>query len=347
MADRGQDGGWVADPSITWRILLTARLTAAPHEDDVRAALAVLHHEQGWPDSGTVVVGVEAAVLRATIGEAPGTGLVVGLAGDTVVVSAHHSRVDGLGLLAVLAALTHRPVTSSARGAADRPATSGLAATIGRRLVEVATTPPARITGASKTTSKTASKTASTGDVYVCVDVPGAPRTADLVHAAARAVVAHNAGRTTHVAIAVGVSRVGGGETRIADHSALLRLRDVEQLDLAGVQAALSSAAMQPDAAGAGAEGAGGGALMRWGLRVMAPRLGSTLLVSHLGRLSAPGVEHLAFHPVTAGGTGISLGAATLGEATTLTLRARGRAWTHNDLERLLEVVARKLVQER
>lgn len=330
------EGDWVADPGITWRILLTADLTAAPLENDVRAALADLHAAQGWPGAGTVMTSDDGPALRRTLGDLPGRDLAVGLAGRTVVVSAHHSRVDGLGLLAVLAAVTGTAVTSSARGVADRPAAAGLVGTVGRRLVEVAATPPARVDGVGDT--------GATGDTYVETTLPGARRTADLVHAAARAVVAHNRGRTRHVAIAVGVSRAGGDETRIADHSALLRLRDVERLDLAGVRAALASAPTQHAAQGGSG---GGGAVLRLGLRALAPRLGSTLLVSHLGTVTAPGVERLAFHPVTAGGTGLALGASTLAGTTTLTLRGRGRSWTHDGLERVLEAVAREVRGDR
>lgn len=348
MSVPGRNGaadGWVADPSITWRILLTADLVAPPHPHDVRTALAALYAAQGWAGVGSVVTGDDVEALRRSLGEVPGAGLVVGLAGPTIVVSAHHSRVDGLGLLAVLTALTGGLVSSSARGVADRPSGSGFVGTVGRRLLEVAAAPPARIAGSQRSTH-------ARGDVYLATDVPGEHRTSDLVHAAAGAVVAHNgARRTRHVAIAVGVSRAGGDQTQIADRSALLRLRDVERLDRQDVRAALAVAPTQH--LGGTSAGSGGGAVMRLGLKALAPRLGSTLLVSHLGTVSAPGVDHLAFHPVTAGGTGLSLGAVTLGQvgpvgaSTTITLRGRGRSWTRDGLEHLLEAITRELRQQR
>jgi hypothetical protein len=67
------------------------------------------------------------------------------------------------------------------------------------------------------------------------------------------------------------------------------------------------------------------------------------VLVSHLGRVTAPDVRELAFHPVTAGGSGLSLGAVTLGDRTTLTLRARASAWDADGLEQLLEAIATHL----
>ncbi len=102
----------------------------------------------------------------------------------------------------------------------------------------------------------------------------------------------------------------------------------------------MRSAPVQPAAAGAGAAGG----LVGVGLRLLAPRLGSTLLVSHLGEVTAPGVADLAFHPVTAGGTGLALGAVGLGGRTVLTLRGRARDWDQNGLERLLEAVLGGLV---
>ena len=55
--------------------------------------------------------------------------------------------------------------------------------------------------------------------------------------------------------------------------------------------------------------------------------------------MPAPGVRTLSFHPVTAGGTGLSLGAVGHDGATTLTLRGRASSWNDNGLEQLLEAV--------
>jgi hypothetical protein len=78
-------------------------------------------------------------------------------------------------------------------------------------------------------------------------------------------------------------------------------------------------------------------------MRLLARRLGSTLLVSHLGEVTAPRVERLAFHPVTAGGTGIALGAVGHRGRTVLTLRARAADWDADGLERVLEAVGGRL----
>ena len=81
------------------------------------------------------------------------------------------------------------------------------------------------------------------------------------------------------------------------------------------------------------------GGAVSLGLRLLAPRLGSTLLVSHLGDVTCPGVAALAFAPVTGGGSGVSLGAVGHDGATTLSLRARGRTHDADDLAELLEAI--------
>src|SRR5690606_22715834 len=123
--------------------------------------------------------------------------------------------------------------------------------------------------------------------------------------------------------------------------SALLRLRDVERLDLPAIEDALRNAPPQTPPVIAEPR--------RWtplvdratraGMRLLGPRLGSTMLVSHLGQVTAPGVERLAFHPVTAGGTGLSLGAVGHDGRTVLTLRGRATQWEDNGLEQVLEAV--------
>ncbi len=307
---------WVADPTIGWRILLTATLPDPPPVDsDVRSAASTdeLRRALVAPDPAPVLVGV---------------------AGHDLVVSAHHSAVDGLGLLRILEQRGHGPVTSSARGVADRPAGRGYAGTVARRLAEAAFRAPGRITA-----QRRGGVTGPTpGDVMVEVELPGSFRTAEIVHAAAAALTDLGAG--PRVAVAVGATRDPDPGGAIADRSVLLRLRDVERLDLAGVERALREVPVErPPVTGSGAVDRAAAVA----IRMLARRLGSTLLVSHLGEVTAPHVERLVFHPVTAGGTGISLGAVGHRGSTVLTLRARAADWNADDLERVLEAVGGRL----
>jgi hypothetical protein len=317
---------WGNDPSIAWRILLTAvparPLTAARLGERQQA----LHVEQRWPAPPPVVSGGPEAIRR-DLAEVRALPLVVGLAEDRIVVSAFHAYVDGLGLLDVLAALTGSSVTSSARGVADRPAEAG--GLVGR-LCEVALAPPAKVA--------VPPATATDGDAYSVRTVPGRVRTSALVHAAVAAVVAHNTahGRSSsRVTVAVGAGRPKADGGRLANRSELIRLRDLEGLPLSAVEDALRTAPLS----GTGGSGVGGGRLAGLALRALAPRLGSTLLVSHLGEVTASGATDLAFYPVTAGGTGLSLGAVGHAGRTVLTLRGRGSAWDEQGLEALLNRV--------
>ncbi|MEQ6901736.1 hypothetical protein [Nocardioides sp. YIM 152588] len=188
----------------------------------------------------------------------------------------------------------------------------------------------------------------------VDLTVPGGHRTSDLVHAAASALGAAGGRR---VAIAVGASRrtppddpaadpaAGPGTgPRIADRSALLRLRDVERMDRDQVREAIRSAPVEASPHGEeGVRSRLAAGLLGAGIRLLAPRLGSSLLVSHLGRVDGTGVDRLLFHPVTAGGSGLSLGAVVLGDTTTVTLRGRARTWNDDGLEQLLEAIVDRL----
>lgn len=95
---------WGGDPSIAWRILLTAVPTSLPTVEQLAARQAALHEAQGWP-APLPVAGGDAETLRRDLAELRDVPLVLGLAADQVVVSAFHAYVDGLGLLDALAAL--------------------------------------------------------------------------------------------------------------------------------------------------------------------------------------------------------------------------------------------------
>jgi hypothetical protein len=314
---------WGGDPSIAWRILLTAVLTTPPTVAALAARQEALHRAQGWPAPPPVLSG-DPDTVRRDIAEVRDVPLVVGLAGDQLVVAAFHAYVDGLGLLDVLAALTGEEVTTSARGVADRPASGGGALD---RLREVALAAPAKVARPLVTSA--------TGDAYASIHVPGRVRTADLVHAAVSAVVDHNTEherRSRHVTVAVGAGRPAAPGERLANRSELIRLRDLEGRSRAEVQDALRSTPLDQ----AGGSGAGGGRLAAYAQRALAPRLGSTLLVSHLGDVTTSAATDLAFYPVTAGGSGISLGAVGHDGRTVLTLRARATAWNAPGLADLL-----------
>jgi hypothetical protein len=261
----------------------------------------------------------------------------VAVDGASIVVASRHDALDGLGMLTVLGRLLGAPVRSSARGVA--PADRERRGAVLARVAELAVRPQAVV-------APSASRVRS-GDVFAAITVEGAPRTADLVRAGARAVGRWNRDHdrpARPISVAVGVSTVGGDSDELADRSGFLRLRDVETMSRAQVRDLLAREPLQP----------GGGdtrrptvvaAVTDLALRMAAPRLGSTLLVSHLGVLEAPpGVHDPAFYPVSGGGSGLSLGAVTLRGRTTLTLRARASGHDDEGLQALLALVVEELV---
>lgn len=319
-----RDRPWQGDDSLVWGITLEAGLAPG-------AALLALQRCALLPVGAEVVPGpdVDALELAGTPFTAP---VRLGTRADTLVVAADHHRVDGLGLLGVLGVLLDAPVTSAARGLADRPSRPFVRAALAR-LTEAALAPTAvvaptgvRVAGADLTTE---------------LRLDGAVGSAELVVASAAAVSSWNSDHGVpgrHVAVAVGASRRPGTTPTVEDASAYLRLTDVEELDLAGVREALRTAPAEPGADQVPTSPAVA-RVAAWAGR----RLGSTLLVSHLGDVTAPGVGALAFRPVTGGRSGISLGAVTLEDRTTLTLRARPGSHTPADLATLLDRVAAAL----
>lgn len=321
----------IVDTTVPWRILLTAVPSATVDAAVLTSRLAGLLADQGWPGTPHLVAGADLDAMRRQLAAHHEAPIVVGLCGDAVVLSGDHAWLDGLGLFEVLGRLLDSPVASAARGVAGRAAAT---AALPRRLLEVALAPPAALA--------LVPVQPAAGDVLVQHVVEARVRTADLVWATSAACSAYNAvhgRRTRHIAIAVGAARREPAAGVIADRSELLRLRDVERLSREQVALAVRTAPRQPplQVGGTSARLAG------TALRVLAPRLGSTCLVSHLGEVSAPGVRELAFHPVSVGGTGLSLGALGLHGATVLTLRARGHQWDVPTLTRLLDLVVASL----
>jgi hypothetical protein len=298
----------------------------------VAERLGELAARAGWPALApdSVVAGERRALLGTL--SADGAHVIrVGLHEDGLLVAGRHDALDGLALLACAEHLLGVRLRSAARGVGERVG-AGRRALI-ERAWEVAARPPARVAPASLPL------TAAVQDAFARTTLDATPRTADLVLAGARAVARWNADHGTsarRVCVAVGVSTVGGDTADLADRSGFLRLRDVERLEPDDVRAALASAPLQPGAGAARRPSALLGAVVR----LAAPRLGSTLLVSHIGSIEADSaVSSQDLYPLSGGGSGLSLGAVTIRGLTTVTLRARGRTHDDQGLEQLLALV--------
>ncbi|WP_457111147.1 hypothetical protein [Marmoricola sp. URHA0025 HA25] len=317
-------------------MLLDVTTAVALGRVSLEEGLEDLARTAGWsaPSSSAVVAGGR----RELLGELAAGGSQVARVGvhdAGMVLAARHNALDGLAMLTATGRLLGCDLRSSARGVgADRPRAVGTAAARGW---EVTVRPQARVA---------ASGEPAPGDSFAVIRVDGTPRTADLVRAGARAVVAWNRAHRVparRVTVAVGVSTVGATSGALADRSAFLRLRNVEGLELDEIRDLLAHAPLQPG----GSERAGSAivtAVAKTGVRILAGRLGSTLLVSHLGQVEAPAeVDELAFYPVTGGGSGLSLGAVTLRDRTTLTFRARASRHDDEGLRQLLALVVEEL----
>ena len=332
------DAHWLGRADLPWNILLDVRVDPVPRPEVLRERLALLCARSEWPAPPADAVRVgETDRLLAELGALTGAHPVsVGRTPTGLVVRAHHAYVDGLGLLAVTRDLLGGDLTSRAAGIGDRPSRSS-AATMAARLVEVAFRPPATVAGTPSTTEV---------DVFAGTVLRRPVRTSQLAHAGIRAVVAHNrsAGlRAEHVAVAVGVSTTGGADLRVGDHSGFLRLTDVERLSCQELETALAAAPLQLGGTARTASARRVGGAVRWASEAFAGRLGSTLLVSHLGRVDSPGLGSLAFYPLSGTGSGVSLGAAATEGGTVVTLRARGTAHGDADLAELLGGVVAQL----
>ena len=196
-----------------------------------------------------------------------------------MVLAARHDALDGLAMLTAAGRLLGCDLRSSARGVGTGRA--GATGAMVARGWEVVARPPARVAPSGDP---------APGDSFALTCVAAAPRTADLVRAGARAVVAWNRAHRApaqRVTVAVGVSTVGATSPALADRSAFLRLRGVEELELDDIRDLLARAPVQPGGSG-GAMSPVVAAVANIAVRLVAPRLGSTLLVSHLGAVEAP-----------------------------------------------------------
>lgn len=340
---------WVADPSLPWQILLAARLDAPPADDLLLHRLAHVARQARW--SGAPAPLRHAPSYDALLGELsaePDASFPVGLgvAEGHLVVRAHHSHVDGLGLLALLSALLDAPVRSTARGVGDDRPQPPFARAALARLGEVAWAPPARIAPTAP------GRPTGARDAFASTQIAGTWRTSDLVAACTRALPRFAEGpprRARRVAVAVGASRVSGAEAGVRDDSALIRLRTRGPLAVREVRALLAAAPLQPapgpragDARRAGVASVAAARGTGIALRLLGARLGSTVLVSHLGVVDGA-APPLAFYPVTGGGSGLSVGAVSHRGSTTLTARARGSRHDDEGLQEILEALVVEL----
>jgi hypothetical protein len=289
---------------------------------------------------------VETVILRAA--NAPyvdgGPLMRVAQSATDVVVGAHHSVLDGLGLLALLSLLTGSPIRSSVRGFTfprTAPASCGAAL---RRVAESLFWPPARICSDRGIPQRKPGPLGAGRDARGDHLIASATNrvlggTPQLVSALAAAIGDWNESRgcpTAPMVVAIGASLRPGDRPTLRDESAYVRIH-IDSGSDGAIRAALQEATPEPPPPKVPAAV---GTL----LRPLSRRLGSTALVSNLGAVEGlASLSSLAFWPVAHGRSGVSLGAASVGEMTTLTLRARHADFSRGSAELLLASVAEHL----
>ena len=329
------------DPAASWSILLEADLREAPDPAAVSARMRRAAEE--FPNLGPAAVvrrpsdwdGVRAEFADGHYREG-GPLVRVALAGHSLVIAAHHGAVDGLGLLALLGVALGEPVHSSATGVALRSPDRPYLLSALDRVREAVWTPPTRIEPSLRGNE--------TGDHLVSRALPAVKLgSARLTSAALDATRRWNAARGVphgRVVAAIGASWRGGADPRPEADSALLRLRLPAGATEEDVRALLAAAA--PEAGFPSAHNP----LARWGMRVLASRLGSTFLASNLGVVDAD-VAGLRFFPAASGRSGVAFGVVTTGEVTTATVRVRRRDFDAAAAAGLLDLLCAAVLGDR
>ncbi|RZS44771.1 hypothetical protein EV193_101650 [Herbihabitans rhizosphaerae] len=339
--------GWYGDPTVSWSILLVARLTEPVDPTPVRRRLAAAAREHpGLGPEPTVHLTQshdEFLKLRNDFASEPYAGgkplVRVAVCADepAVLLAAHHGALDGLGLLALLGRALDVEVRTGVTGVSDRSTTAPFPLSAARRATEAIFTPPARIQPSGH---------ALAGDVFAAHNGSRAPvGSAALTAAASAATRSWNSARggaQSRVVAAVGASRRAGDDLLPEHRSTFLRLRlPGDTTTTQRIREMLASQPTEPDFP------ARSSAPARALIRLLAPRLGSTFLASNLGPVSAGDtVRSLEFYPEASGRSGVAFGAATVADTTTITVRARGRDFDDASARALLDEVVRALHTE-
>lgn len=341
------DPDWMGDPAISWNIMLVLTVDG-PLPEDLQERLDLLNDELSSPRwriaEGTDEVEMARLVTHSRhstlqLGRCPRTPTPQDPSTWTLFLSGHHSRVDGLGLLACLSRLLGVEVLAEARGLGDRsPAPGGLVSRLQEVLLRPSDVVPAL--GASPTDE---------ADWFAWHRVEGAVHTSELILGALRSVerfTVRAGGRVRRPSVAVGASWVGGRPLRLGDHSALVRLTDMHDQTEATVRERLRTAS--PEGTTSVAPPGLVGVAVRTAMRVLRSRLGSTVQVSHLGRVHITGVGSITVHAASSGASGVAVGAVTLvrpdgSTLTTLSLRSRANRHSRAAVEQLLSFLVNAL----
>lgn len=337
--------GLYGDPDVTWGISLEAVFSEPIDLDGLgprlRGLVAEHPHLGQVPEVERVAPEqwAHAREASASADFSPETGLVrvlVSTDARSVFVTAHHGVCDGLGLIALVAAVSGRPLTSSARGVGNRPAAQGFLLSSVLRLGEALFNPPARFSGSHSTPAPgTPERLVQRDDVVGRVN--GTTVSAALLAIHARWPRRRSSGGRRFLTV-MGASRRVPGTTAPDRQTAYLRIPLRPGWDRSRVAAALAESVPEPDFPETSAKGVG-----PMVTRLLKNRLGYTVNVSNLGLVHGQGLVRMAMFPAVNGPQAVGVGVVSTPQHSTVSLRTRRGDFSDAEAESLLGQVVQEL----
>jgi hypothetical protein len=330
--------GLYGDPDVTWSIVLMLELAHPVSAEEILDRVPGLFAAHPHLGLRPQVERLDPTTLDSFANdpfrdELPLVRLALDDAGHHFLVAAHHGAVDGLGLVGLAGRLLGLELGTSAQGLRRTGAEPGFVEGSFRRLHEVVLRPPERFLGARREAQ---------GDHLLSSGLPSRRQgTSALALAGLKTLRAWNPVPTSRSqpVIALGVSRRSGMPTPRPDRDTAytrLRVRGVDSL--AGMADLLSRTEPEPDFPVTDARGLG--AVL---VRLLARRLGASMLVSNLGMMPGQHVTAASFWPVASGPNGVSLGLVSTASVTTVTVRARRGWFGEGDAAALLDLACGSL----
>jgi hypothetical protein len=330
--------GLYGDPDTNWCIGLDTTWSDPVGDEQVVARLERLtaDHPHLGPVPGVERVSEqEWGTWRAAALSTPFERTLIRLGGTSdgrrLMVAAHHGAVDGLGMVALLAAAAAREITTSARGIGDRSSGGSFLRASAGRLLEAVADPPPRLHGHPVP----AAGRENVGDV----DVPRMQiSTGQIAHAAQQVYAEWPGSGGGRPLFFMGVSRRPPGRLAPDRQTGYVRFRVDPAWDLAETRERFAGLAPEPDFP----ETSVGGLAPRL-IRLFRNRLGSTAQISNLGSLEAVGLESAALFPALSGPSAVSFGFASTASTTSATVRTRTREYSAAETCELLDRLVSRL----
>lgn len=332
--------GLYGDPDVTWGISLEARFETPVDLDGAPERLARMVAEHPHLGVVPVVERVEPQdwlVMRersASHDFADGrlVRLLVSADGNDVFVTAHHGVCDGLGLLAVVQAVSGREVRSSARGVGDRTSSQSFLVSSAVRLVEALVNPPTRFSGTGETA------THARPERLVQVSEGSGRVNGAMICTALNDVHARWPRRRTsggrRFLVVMGASRREPGETAPDRQTAYFRIPLKRGWGVTEVRSAMR--AVEPEPAFPETSAKGVGPMIT---RALKNRLGYTVNVSNLGVVAGEGLVSMAMFPAVNGPQAVGVGLVSTGSGSTVSVRTRRDDFTDDEAQQLLNLV--------